>query len=304
MFGGCTTSSSRPLFLEWVHRIPYHTVTVNHHSIVYSDVGSGPPVIFIHGFGGTMWNWEYQHGAFTQNHRVIIPDLLGSGLSDKPQGAYSPSDLVHFFHAFMDALHIPKAVLIGNSMGAGLAMAMAMDYPERVESLVLISGLPPNLKESVASQKYQQFLHHRPPLWLAKMGNWFAGRSATEALLQEIIFRQELITPLVIERSFQNRQRGNLLAPLYALLDNIDKWESQYGARISQIRHPTLILWGEHDQVFPIPVGERLYNQLPHAMWNVIPNAGHLPQWEQPEVVNQAIRRFLNESPISASPSP
>ena len=293
MFGGCSTPPPLPPFIEWVHRIPYHTIVVNQHTIAYSDVGTGTPVILIHGFGGSMWNWEFQQEALSAGHRVIIPDLLGSGLSDKPQGPYRPKDLVDFFLAFMEALHIPKAILVGNSMGAGMAMALALDYPERVERLVLISGFPSNLKDSVASPKYRQFLHHRPPLWLAKVGNWFAGRSTTERLLQEIIFRHELITPLVIERSFHNRQRGNLIEPLYALLDQVDDWEPQYGNRIQHINQPTLILWGEHDRVFPLSVGEQLTQLLPNATWQVIPDSGHLPQWEQPDAVNQAILGFL-----------
>ncbi len=295
MAGGCSTTPPLPPWVELVHRTPYQTITVNTHRIVYTDRGKGPPVILLHGFGGSMWNWEYQYEALVGSHRVLIPDLLGSGLSDKPPGPYSPKELIDFFRAFMDALNISRAVLIGNSMGAGLAMGMALDYPERAERLVLISGFPPNLKESVASRKYRQFMYHRPPLWLAKIGNWLGGRSTTEHLLREIIFRQEMITPLVIERSFQNRQRGGLLEPLYALLDNIDDWEAQYGRRINQIGQPTLVLWGAQDRVFPPDVGERLTNVLPHATWQVVPDSGHLPQWEQPEIVNQAIRNFLSK---------
>lgn len=295
MVGGCSSTPPLPPWVELVHRTPYQTITVNQHRMVYTERGTGPPVILLHGFGGSMWNWEYQYDALAETHRVLIPDLLGSGLSDKPPGQYSPKYLLDFFRNFMDALHIPRAVLIGNSMGAGLAMGMAIDYPERVERLVLISGLPPNLKESVTSPKYRQFMYHRPPLWLAKLGNWVVGRSTTEQLLQEIIFRQELITPLVIERSFQNRRRGGLLEPLYALLDHIDDWEAQYGRRVNEISHRTLVLWGEHDRVFPPEVGERLTTQLPHATWRMVPESGHLPQWEQPDVVNQAIRHFLSE---------
>lgn len=295
MASACSTTPPLPPWVELVHRTPYQTITVNTHRIVYADIGKGPPVILLHGFGGSMWNWEYQYEALAESHRVLIPDLLGSGLSDKPPGPYSPKELIDFFRAFMDVMNIPQAVLIGNSMGAGLAMGMALDYPERVERLVLISGFPPNLKENVASRKYQQFMYHRPPLWLAKIGNWVGGRSTTEHLLREIIFRQELITPLVIERSFQNRQRGGLLEPLYALLDNIDDWEAQYGRRINQIGQQTLVLWGAHDRVFPPDVGEHLTNALPHATWQVVPDSGHLPQWEQPEIVNQTIRNFLSK---------
>ena len=101
------------------------------------------------------------------SHRVIIPDLIGSGLSDKPEETYSPEHLVKFFLAFMDKLEIKHATLIGNSMGAGLAMAMALDHPDRVDRLILISGFPSQVEASVASPQYRRFLLHRPPLWLA-----------------------------------------------------------------------------------------------------------------------------------------
>jgi pimeloyl-ACP methyl ester carboxylesterase len=93
-----------------------------------------------------MWQWENQYSPLAQTHRVLIPDLLGSGLSDKPEAVYSPENLVKFFHDFMDSLEIKQATLIGNSMGAGLAMAMALDYPNHVDQLVLISGFPPQIK--------------------------------------------------------------------------------------------------------------------------------------------------------------
>jgi pimeloyl-ACP methyl ester carboxylesterase len=292
---GCTKTTVDPPWVELVHRIPFSTVTVDSHDIAYLDEGKGFPLVFLHGFGGSMWNWEYQQGVFSDNYRVIIPDLLGSGLSAKPSGPYTPQRLIKFFHRFMETLQIDRAILVGNSMGAGLAMGLALDYPEQVEALVLISGFPANIQESLASPAYQKFLYHRPPLWLAKFGNRLAGRSSTEHILHAIIFRKELITPTIIERSYRNRQRGGFLAPLYSLLDNIEAWEYQYGQRLSHISQRTLLMWGDHDEVFPISVGEHLSKQLPHAQWHVIPNAGHLAQWEQPDEVNRAIRRFLDE---------
>lgn len=292
---GCTKTTVDPPWVELVHRIPFSTVTVDGSDIAYLDEGKGFPIIFLHGFGGSMWNWEYQQGVFSDNYRVIIPDLLGSGLSAKPSGPYTPQRLIDFFHRFMETLQIDRAILVGNSMGAGLAMGLALDYPEQVEALVLISGFPANIQESLASPAYKKFLYHRPPLWLAKFGNRLAGRSSTERILQAIIFRKELITPTIIERSYRNRQRGGFLVPIYSLLDNIEAWEHQYGQRLSHISHRTLLMWGDHDEVFPISVGEHLTRQLPHAQWHVIPNAGHLAQWEQPEDVNSVIRRFLAE---------
>lgn len=293
---GCSSSPSLPPWVELIQRVPFQTIMVKDHRIAYLDVGKGKPVILIHGFGGSMWHWEYQYLPLAQTHRVLIPDLIGSGLSDKPEAPYSPEHLVKFFLEFMNSLEIEEAILIGNSMGAGLAMAMALDYPDRVDRLVLISGFPAQVEDSVASPQYRRFLHHRPPLWLATIGNRLAGRGTTERLLKEIVYQPELISASIIERSFHNRQRGDLLTPLYSLLDHIHSWEKRYGQRIANISHQTLLLWGDHDRVFPLEVGKQVKNLLPQAEWHIIPEAGHLPQWEQPQVVNPLILSFLEKA--------
>lgn len=290
---GCSSLSALPSRIELIQRVPYQITRVNNHRIAYLDVGQGPPLILIHGFGGSMWQWEHQYSVLAHTHRVIILDLLGSGLSDKPEDAYTPKHMVDFFRQFMDTLNIPRATLVGNSMGAGLAMAMALDYPERVERLVLISGFPSQVESSIASQYYQRFLYHRPPLWLAKLGNIMAGKWTTEYILKEIIYNSALISPTIIDRSYHNRQRGDFLSPLYSLMDNIKSWEGQYGNRLQTISHQVLLLWGEHDRVFPLEVGKRVKDQLSHVEWHVIPEAGHLGQWEAPTIVNQLILSFL-----------
>lgn len=291
----CSSSVPLPTSVELIQRVPFQTILVNDHRVVYLDVGQGTPVILIHGFGGSMWQWEYQYHPLAQSHRVIIPDLIGSGLSDKPATIYSPEHLVQFFRDFMESLGIKHATLIGNSMGAGLAMAMALDHPEAVDRLVLISGFPAQVEASVASPQYRQFLRHRPPLWLATLGNQMAGRGTTERFLKEIVHQPKLVSALVVERSFHNRQRGGLMTPLYSLLDHIDTWEERYGQRLGNIAQPTLLLWGDHDRVFPLEVGKQVKTLLPQAEWQVIPGSGHLPQWEQPQVVNPLILSFLKK---------
>lgn len=293
---GCSSSSRLPLWVELIQRVPFQTIQVNEHRVAFLDVGQGKPVILIHGFGGSMWQWEYQYLTLAQAHRVIIPDLIGSGLSDKPETIYSPEHLVQFFLKFMESLEIEHATLIGNSMGAGLAMAMALDHPESVDQLVLISGFPAQVEASVASPQYRQFLQYRPPLWLAKIGNRIAGRGTTERLLKEIVYQPELISGSIIERSFHNRQRGEFLTPLYSLLDHIDTWDERYGQRLANIPHPTLLLWGDHDRVFPLEVGKQVQKLLPQAEWHTIPDAGHIPQWEQPQIVNPLILSFLERA--------
>ena len=290
---GCASSTPLPSRIELIQRVPYQFTTVNNNRIAYLDVGQGPPLILIHGFGGSMWQWEHQYSVLAQTYRVIIPDILGSGLSDKPKEAYTPERLVGFFRQFMDSLNIPQATLVGNSMGAGLAMAMALDYPERVQRLILISGFPPQVENSIASRQYQHFLSPPPATLACKIGKLDGRKKHTEQLLKEIVYNPELISPTVIERSFHNRQQGGFLGPLYSLLDNIQGWEEQYGNKLQKISHQVLLLWGDHDRVFPLNVGERVKNQLSHVEWHVIPEAGHLAQWEEPAIVNQFILSFL-----------
>ena len=100
--------------------------------MAYLDSGEGPPVILIHGLGGSMWHWEHQQVALARSCRIITPDLLGAGLSEKPERPYTPTFLLDTFRAFMDNLNIQKAALIGSSMGAGIAIGMSLKYPARV----------------------------------------------------------------------------------------------------------------------------------------------------------------------------
>lgn len=290
-------SKSQSPLLETIHRSSPQFVEVGGNQIAYVEAGQGEPLVLIHGFGGSIWNWEYQYSDLSTSYHVIILDLLGSGMSDKPEVSYTPHLLVTFFEQFLDTLEIQQATLVGNSMGAGLAMAMALTAPDRVNNLVLISGFPPNPRESITSPIYNDFLYRRPPLWMAQLGNWIAARWAAKTSLKEVIYNHDLITPLVLERSYQNRRRADFLPPLFSLLDHIDQWEEEFGNRLDGIQHATLILWGADDRVFPPAVGEQLYKTVPNARFYLITEAGHIPQWEQPSQVNALIREFLTRSP-------
>ena len=296
LFGilSCQSSPNPPIpLLETIHRTSPQFINVDGNQIAYLEAGQGDPIVFIHGFAGSMWNWEYQYTGLSDSYHVVIFDLLGSGMSDKPDIAYSPENMLEFFTRFLDSLKIQRATIVGNSMGAGLAMAMALAVPDRVNALILISGFPSDIRASVASQHYQNFINRPPPLWLAKFGNWISGRWATKSLLEEIIYDQSLITPVVVERSYQNRHKSDYLPPLYSLVDHIGQWEEEFGTRLDRIQQPSLILWGAEDRVFPLSVGRELQTMLPHATFHVIANAGHIPQWEQPAQVNDLIAEFL-----------
>jgi pimeloyl-ACP methyl ester carboxylesterase len=289
----CTSSSTIPAQFEAFERIPIKVVTVHDQRIAYLDVGTGPPVILIHGFGGSMWQWEHQQHALSQHFRVITLDLPGSGLSDKPEIDYRPDQLVDYFVGFMDAVQIPRATLIGNSLGAGLAIAMTLDHPERVATLVLIGGLPRQIMHKLTSPSIRQALETHAPSWLVSLGNRLFGGLMTESVLQELVHDPTLLTPAVIERSDRNRRRPGIIKPIMAMKYTLPLWESGFALRIGAITHPTLVIWGEQDRVFPIAVGEELHQAIKGSQFVTIPNAGHIPQWEQPDLVNRALIAYI-----------
>ena len=289
----CSSPPPSPPYFEAFDRIPIHTIDVKGQHMAYLDLGQGQPVILIHGFGGSMWQWEHQQQSLSAVFRLITPDLLGSGLSAKPDIEYRPDQMLDYFVGFMDTLQIQQAALVGNSMGAGLAIGMALAYPDRVSRLVLIGGLPANLRERLASPSIKRAIDTPAPSWLASFGNWLFGGLMIESVLKEIVHDPALLTPAVIERSNRNRQRPGVIPPLMTARDTLPLWETGFAKRIGEITHPTLIIWGEEDRVFPLPVGEDLHRTIKGSAFVRIPKAGHIPQWEQPDLTNQAMIEFF-----------
>lgn len=266
--------------------------------MAYLDNGKGPPVILIHGLGGSMWHWEHQQVALARSHRTITPDLLGSGLSEKPELSYSPDFLLDTFRTFMDNLNIQKAVLIGSSMGAGIAMGMSLEHPDRVAKLVLIGGFPSGILNNLQSSRTRQFITRRPALWLSKLGSWVTGRWSIKLILKEIIHDHDLISPMVVERAQYLRAQPGFFHAIYSQLDQVPGWETTFAPRLMKISHSTLIMWGAYDKIFSPSVGQTLQTTIPRSSFILAPKSGHLPQWENPGFVNSALLQFLESEPV------
>jgi pimeloyl-ACP methyl ester carboxylesterase len=290
----CSPPSSIPTHFDAIERMSIQTVLVHDQRIAYLDVGAGPPVVLIHGFGGSMWQWEQQQHTLSQHFRILTLDLPGAGLSDKPEIDYRPDQMLDFFVGFMDAVKIQQATLVGNSMGAGLAIGMALAHPTRVTKLVLIDGLPQHVMEKLTSPSVRRALETTAPSWLVSFGNMLFGGLMIESVLKEIVHDPALLTPAVIERSNRNRQRPGLIKPIMTVRENLPLWESGFATRLGEITHPTLVIWGEEDRVFPIAVGEELHQTIKGSRFIRIPKAGHIPQWERPDLVNQELITFIH----------
>ncbi len=283
--------------LTSLDRYPLQTVHANDHETAYIRYGSGPPLVLLHGYAGALWNWEHQIQTLGERFTLYIPDLIGHGLSAKPRIPFTPNTYLDWLDGFMKAVGIEKADFVGNSMGCGLMLAFALTRPQHVGRMVLISGFPAGVLDQAHAVHLKRFrrLGMGPLFGLAYQ---LLGRRAFGKLLRGIVFDPEQITSDVIERAYRLRKDHGKAWPLWSSLCQIDEWERQFAPRLNEIAAPTLILWGESDRFFPPLVGKGLNRVIPGSRLILVPHAGHLPMWEQPDVVNRLIVEFLTD-PLS-----
>jgi pimeloyl-ACP methyl ester carboxylesterase len=136
-------------------------------------------------------------------------------------------------------------------------------------------------------------LNTSAPSWFISFGNRLFGGLMIESVLREMVHDPALLTPAVLERADRNRRRPGLIKPMMTVRENLPLWESGLATRIGEITHQTLVLWGEEDRVFPIAVGEELHQIIKGSRFIRVPKAGHIPQWERPDVVNQELITFI-----------
>lgn len=268
-------------------------VDVDDTRVRYIDVGQGPPVLLLHGFNATLNTWDPVIPALTENHRVLALDLRGFGYTDRPEGAdYSPAGQADLVQAFLDNRGVDEVAVVAHSWGSSIALALALEAPQRVRRLALYSAwvfeeqLPTffiwSRAPGVGEALFRLFYRERPA---DKMAMAFYDETImTEELVDEV--KQGLHRP------------GALAAALAAArAQRFEQIEGDY----SQIDQPTLLLWGQNDQVTALSAGERLYTSLPDAELAVYPRCGHFPMIEARQPSTQRLVEFLADDSADAS---
>jgi len=285
----------RPTRIAWNPSLLPRTIQIKGHTIFYVVKGEGEPLLLMHGYGAGFWVWEKQMDILSKNYKVYALDLIGYGYSDRPRIEYTPETYIYFVKDFMDSLEMEKATLIGNSMGGGIAWAMAALFPKRVKRLILIDCVPPDVLEQVRNESFRALAAVKDIPFLPYLVIASRSKRSVKAVLQECLFDRRLITPELLNRQFElNRFRGSTWV-LHSTLKHA-KETSKIGDYLSSIDHPTLLLWGEEDVVFPPSVGEGLHQAIKGSKLHVIRKSGHIPMWETPDEVNRAILDFLKEA--------
>jgi len=251
-------------------------------------------IILVHGLGGFIESWMNNIIPLAEKHRVYALDLLGFGQSDKTPLVHDMKNLVSFIHDFMENLGIPKAALIGNSMGGGLILQFALDYPGMVEKLVLVDNAGMG-RDVLADFKWCSF-----PV----LNNFFMreDRNSTTRLLKKLVYDESKLTPEFIELSFKySSAPGAAKALMTTLCAGInlrgqkDKLTRQLLDKLDTIKAPTLIIWGKQDRIIPVAHAQIAVKKIPGARLEIFDHCGHMPMYEQPDKFNRLVLDFLAE---------
>ncbi|MBZ0158537.1 MAG: alpha/beta hydrolase, partial [bacterium] len=286
----------RPTAFDWNPTLELRLAKIDEGMIFYAVTGEGPPLLLLHGFGGEVWMWERQVAALSKRYRLYIPDLLGYGYSDRPRVDYTPSLFIGMIRQFMDRLGVRRASLTGNSMGGGIAWAFALTHPDRVDKLVLIDSIPPQVVPAVRNRLFRWFLAIRHVPLLPYLAVALRTRGMVRVALMQVVYNDRLITETVVERQHRiGRMTGTarVMASTVRYADEV----ARYADALATLRKPTLIIWGDQDELFPVEVGKQLHASIRDSELVVIKDSGHMPMWETPDETNQAILEFLGRPP-------
>jgi pimeloyl-ACP methyl ester carboxylesterase len=259
------------------------------------DMGEGPAVVFIHGLSGSWQNWLEQVPHFARHHRVVAMDLPGFGHSEMPADKISIPAYGRFVDALLAELGIDSAAVVGNSMGGFIGAELAIQFPPRVERLVLVSaaGLTSvrqrNERALAAMRKAGNVLAFYTG-WVATRSDTLSRRPRLRRLLFQMVAAhpEQLPAPLIAEQI-----RGSGKPGFIDALDALTDYPIR--DRLGEIACPTLIVWGAEDHLVPLRDADEFEKLIPNARKIVWEDTGHVPMIERPAAFNAELETFLAE---------
>jgi 2-hydroxymuconate-semialdehyde hydrolase len=247
----------------------------------YLSAGSGPPVVCLHGAGAGAVTWYPSMSALAEHFHVIAPDIVGYGESDKPKAAYDRPYYSAWLRDYFLALEIPKAHVIGLSQGGAISLRFSLENPEMVEKLVLV--------DSAALPAKTPFGFLFGLFWLYSFPSVAANRFNSRYLVANLENVDPNFGPYSLQVIRKPGGRNVFWQSMGAAVSAMPEEE------LRQIRHQTLIIWGEDDKVFSIASGEAAAQIMPNARLHRIQDAGHISFMDQPKIFNELLLQFLRE---------
>jgi pimeloyl-ACP methyl ester carboxylesterase len=270
-------------------------ITLHGRRVGFRTGGWGPLLVLIHGITSNSATWDRVLPRLAQSYTVLAPDLLGHGRSDKLRDDYSLGAHANTVRDLLDALGYRCATIIGHSLGGGVAMQLAYQYPERVERLVLVA--PGGFGREIT-----------PLLRAASVPG--SGRLLALAAWRPVVEAGTLVTQVLGRLGLSGSTDLAEVGRAYALLADpaarsafvhtLRSVVDHRGQRVSAIdrldaatRFPSLIVWGERDRIVPVRHGEHVHQLVPHTYLAVFKRAGHFPHRDDPARFVQVVDEFL-----------
>lgn len=260
-------------------------------TISYYDRGEtraqNSPLVLIHGMFGDYLDWEPVLEPLSAMHRVIAPDLPGFGDSSKPQREYTAEFFVATLHELFRELKLQRPILAGNSFGGQIAMLYALAHPDDISKLVLVNS--GGFRKYTDDERSQIGPRFSEPI----LGGMTPQINAL--LFGGVFTKQSEMSVRYLAKQDAKLQRSDYPAYAHALASSIRLSLASYLIdRLPEIHCPTLLVWGESDQVLPVEQAQLALTRLPNAELKTIPNCGHAPQLECPQGFLAATRQSFS----------
>jgi len=256
--------------------------------------GDETPIILIHGLGGSVESWIRNVRALGEHHPVYALDLPGFGRSDKPSAApYTFSYFASFVRDFIVHHGFDRANLVGLSMGGGTSLQFAIDYPDRLDKLVLVDAA------GLADDEPHRFFRLAA---LPLIGEWLMrpSREGAAESWRICLYDTNLITEELVDRAYELSSlpgaKRSFLATTRALIGPFGRRERvlrPIQENLDAIQAPTLVVWGREDEVLSVSGAYVAQDQIPDAKLHIFERCGHVPQFECAEGFNDLVLGFL-----------
>jgi pimeloyl-ACP methyl ester carboxylesterase len=277
-------------------------VVLHGHRVRFHSGGDGPLLVLLHGIASTADTWAPVASGLAAHHTVLAPDLLGHGASAKPRGDYSLGAYASGVRDLITALGHERATVVGHSLGGGIAMQFAYQFPERVERLVLISSgglgreVHPILRASTlpGSEIVLALLGRR---WLRTTGGAVGATLGRHGLRAG----EDLAGVAAGIASLGDADaRGAFVHTARAAIDPGGQRVSATDRLYLAAHLPTLIVWGERDPIIPAAHGEAAHAAIPGSRLEIFAGAGHFPHREQPVRFVSLVEDFMRSTEPAA----
>jgi pimeloyl-ACP methyl ester carboxylesterase len=273
-------------------------VSLHGHRVTFTIAGEGPPVVLIHGVAGRASQWDETLELLAESHTVIAPDLLGHGESAKPRGDYSLGAHASGVRDLLVGLDFERASIVGHSLGGGIAMQFAYQFPERCERLVLVSSgglgedVHPILRAATlpGSEVVLPLLAHPRVLDVASILPRALGRMGLRT-------RPDLTEMARAYRSLSDAEaRSAFIHTLRAVIDPTGQRINANDRLYLASKMPTLILWGCRDRIIPYEHARSAHQGMPGSRLELFKDAGHFPQLDDPLRFARTLSDFFGET--------